>query len=77
MFLLLLKTTKNACTSLDFVGMYETKEKASRYISQENGPLEPSAFGNYRMIGSQNGITPETIEETKEFQGSTYLLVEF
>jgi hypothetical protein len=77
MFLLLLKTTKNACTNLDFVGAYEDKERAQRYVRLEAGTFEPAGFGSYRMLGSRNGMTPKSVEETQEWQGSTYLLAEF
>jgi hypothetical protein len=77
MFLLLLKTTKNAHTSLDFVGMYETREMALPHVDREAGPFEPSGFGNYRMLGCRNGMTPKSVEETQVWQGSSYLLVEY
>jgi hypothetical protein len=77
MYLLMTKTTTKAQTSLNFVGMYETKEKAERYVALEAGSFKPSGYGNYRMLGCRNGMTPKNIEETQEWQGSTYLLVEF
>jgi hypothetical protein len=77
MFLLLLKTTRNACTNLDFVGAYETREKAIPYADRGNGDFTPSGYGNYRMIGSRNGMTPKSVEETLTWNGSSYLLVEF
>lgn len=76
MFLLLLKTTENSSTSLDFVCAVETKAEAVRQIDREFDDLKPAGYGAYRMLGARGG-TPKAVEETKEWAGSSYVLAEF
>lgn len=76
MFILLLKTTKNSMTSLDFVCAVGTRPEAVRQIDREFDDLKPAGFGSYRMLGAR-GMAPVEVEETKEWQGSSYVLAEF
>lgn len=78
MFLLLQKTEESGgMTSLGFVGMYGSKQEAEKYATRV-GPFLPSGFGNYRMLAACGGsLPPREVQETKLFNGSTYLLAEF
>lgn len=76
MYLLLLKTTKNSMTSLNFVGASESRAQLVHEIDREFGELKPAGFGSYRMLGAR-GEAPVEVEETKEWQGSSYVLATF
>ena len=77
MFLLMLKTEKNAGTTLNFVGMYPSKERAERHVGVEYMGLKESGFGNYRMLGGSADIDAKAVWETSLWQGSRYLLAEY
>lgn len=78
MFLLLLKTEKNACTSLDFVGMYGSKADAVKYLTpKEAATLKESGYGNRRMLESADGLRTKDAWITDLFQGSAHLIVEY
>jgi len=74
MFLLLLKTEKNAGINLNFVGMYPSKERAERRVGPEYKEFQEAGFGRYRMLGGMADIDAKAVWETSSWQGATYLL---
>ncbi len=78
MFLLLLKSEKpRGLTSLDFVGVYSTRETAVRHVGNVSLPFKPGGFGNIRMLICRGGQEPKTVLESALVLGSCYLLVEY
>lgn len=76
MFVLMLKTTENSATNLDFICAATSRDEAVRQIDHQFGELQPSGHGNYRMLGAR-GQAPKEVEETKTWGGSSYVLAEF